>query len=70
MVASRTPWPMTEEFKFAAPAEYTSANSALESLKPTVSAFATLLAVTSKSELAAVKPDNAMLNCAIFYAPD
>jgi hypothetical protein len=34
-------------------------------LNPTVLAFATLLAVTSKSELAAVKPDKAMLNCAM-----
>jgi len=57
-----SPCPTPEVARFTAPAEYTSANSARESLNPTVLAFATLLAVTSRSELAAVKPDKAMLN--------
>ena len=63
--ASRTPSPTAEVFRFTAPAANTSANSAREPLKPTVSALATLLAVTSKSELAAVNPDNAILKAAI-----
>src|SRR5271169_107454 len=64
--ASRTPSPIADVFRFTAPAANTSANSARDSLKPTVSALATLLAVTSKSELAAVNPDNAMLKAAIW----
>src|SRR5580692_8999892 len=62
---SRTPSPIAEVFKFTAPAANTSANSARDCLNPTVFALATLLAVTSRSELAAVNPDNAMLNAAM-----
>jgi hypothetical protein len=40
-------------------------NSAWEFLNPVVSAFAMLLDVMSKAELAAVKPDNAILKVAI-----
>src|SRR5450432_637593 len=70
VVASRTPSPTAEVLRFTAPAANTSANSARDSLKPTVSAFATLFAVTSKSELAAVNPDNAILKEAIVYSSD
>ena len=59
--ASRTPSPTTEVLRFTAPAAYTSANSAREDLKPMVSALDTLFAVTSRSDEAAVNPDNAML---------
>src|ERR1700704_5557433 len=68
VVASLTPSPMAEVLRFTAPAANTSANSARDCLKPTVSALATLLAVTSKSELAAVNPDSAMLKAAICYS--
>ena len=62
VAASRTPSPTWEVLRFTAPAANTSANSARDPLKPVVLALATLFAVTSRSELAAVSPDNAMLN--------
>src|SRR5450432_1735204 len=61
VAASRTPSPIEEVLRFTAPAAYTSANSARDCLKPMVFALATLLAVTSRSELAAVNPDKAIL---------
>ncbi len=66
VVESRTPSPTAEVLRFTAPAANTSANSARDSLKPTVFAFAMLFAVTSRSLLAAVNPDSAMSKEAMY----
>src|ERR1700721_4095703 len=60
-VTTRTPSPEVELLRFTAPDAYTSANSAWESLNPTVLALAMLVEVMSSAVLAADKPDKAML---------
>src|SRR5208283_38316 len=63
---SRTPSPAVEALRLTAPEAYTSANSAGEFLKPTVSALAMLFEVMSSAEFAALRPDSAMLNVAMY----
>src|SRR5690348_9624579 len=58
---SRTPLPMAVELRLRPVDENTSAKSAREPLKPTVLVLAMLLAVTSRSEDAALSPLRAML---------
>ncbi len=66
---SCTPWPEAEVLRFTALEENTSPNSAWELLNPVVSAFAMLFEVMSRAELAADKPDNAILKVAMTQAP-
>src|SRR5690606_32546342 len=62
MAAVRTPAPATLPPVPRMEAEYTSANSAREALKPVVATLAMLLPVTARSLLAAARPLSATLN--------